>query len=113
MKPAISEKQFQQQILELAKLTGWRAAHFRPAQTAKGWRTPVSGDGRGFPDLVMCHPERGLVIFAELKSDTGNLRPEQAAWLEALRACEGVEARLWRPSSWPEIEKTLTKRGAA
>jgi Holliday junction resolvase len=115
MSAVMSERDFERQVLELAKLTGWRAAHFRPAKTSKGWRTPVSGDGEGFPDLVLVRPP--VVLFAELKSEGGGkLRPEQAAWLEALGRCGRVEAYLWRPSSWPEIEKTLTrrsKRGAA
>jgi hypothetical protein len=45
---------------------GWRAAHFRPARTAKGWRTPVAADGAGFPDLVLVRRTR--IVAAELKS---------------------------------------------
>ena len=30
--------------------------------------------------------------------------------LDALGACEGVEARLWRPSDWPEIEQRILAR---
>jgi hypothetical protein len=108
MRPAVSEREFQSQILAFAKLTGWRVAHFRPAKTSKGWRTPVSGDGAGFPDLCLVRPP--IVIFAELKSEGGKLRPEQRGWLEALGRCEGAEARVWWPSMWPEIEETLCKR---
>ncbi len=108
MRTNISERDFERQVLELAKLTGWRAAHFRPAKTSKGWRTPVSGDGAGFPDLVLC---RGpCLVFAELKSEDGKLRPEQREWLEALSRCRGVEARLWRPSDFEEIQAMLCER---
>jgi hypothetical protein len=105
---AMTERDFERQILELAKLAGWRTAHFRPAKTSKGWRTPVSGDGAGFPDLVLVRPP--VVIFAELKREGAKLRPEQRAWLEALDRCEGVEARLWRPSDFEEIQTMLCAR---
>ncbi len=45
------------------------------------------------------------VVFAELKTETGSVRTEQHGWLSALRGCEGVEARLWRPRDWQEIEE--------
>ena len=41
MKATISETEFKDQIIQFAKLHKWRVAHFRPAQTAKGWRTAV------------------------------------------------------------------------
>ncbi|MDP9479650.1 MAG: hypothetical protein M3R38_28970 [Actinomycetota bacterium] len=47
-----------------------------------------------------------MVLFAELKTETGGLRPEHRDWLLALGACEGVEARLWRPSDWQEIRRS-------
>ncbi|MBA2692327.1 MAG: VRR-NUC domain-containing protein [Rubrobacter sp.] len=104
----MSERDFERQVLDLVKLIGWRAAHFRPAKTSKGWRTPVSTDGAGFPDLVLVRGAR--LVFAELKSEGGKLRPEQREWLEALSRCEGVEARLWRPSDFDEIQTMLCAR---
>jgi hypothetical protein len=46
------EQSFQSVVIEVARLTGWRVAHFRAARTAHGWRTPVTADGAGWPDLV-------------------------------------------------------------
>ena len=44
----MTEREFQQQVTDLAELYGWAWAHFRPAQPTKGWRTPVSGPlGKG------------------------------------------------------------------
>jgi hypothetical protein len=102
--PAITEQQFQQQVLELARLLGWRSAHFRPAQTVRGWRTPVSGDGAGFPDTLLVRRDR--LVAAELKSAKGKAAPEQLAWLEALAAA-GVECFLWRPDDFDQIAETL------
>jgi hypothetical protein len=70
-------------ILEAAAVTGWRATHFRPARTSRGWRTPLSGD-TGFPDLVLAR--RAIVLAPEVKGDGDRLRPEQRAWLDSLGA---------------------------
>ena len=104
MKP-ITEAAFQAQVLQLAKIHGWRSAHFRPAQTARGWRTAVSGDGAGFPDLILVRGYR--LIVAELKRDAKQKpRPEQTAWLDAFRGV-GAEVFLWTPGDWVEIERVL------
>lgn len=103
--PPQSESSFTRQVLQLAKLHGWRSAHFRPAQTKRGWRTAVQGDGKGFLDTVLVRGRR--LIFAELKSDTGRLTVEQRAWIAALEGT-GVEVYTWRPSDWAEIERVLS-----
>ena len=101
--PQISEAAFQQRVLEYARLMHWRLAHFRPARTERGWRTPMAGDP-GFPDLVLLRRDR--LVFAELKTDSGRLRPEQLQWLESLRrTCN--EVYVWRPQDWPQIVEAL------
>ncbi len=107
MKVRVSEKVFQRQVIQLARLRGWLCCHFRPARTLSGgWRTAVSGDGAGWPELICV---RGAEIFAaELKSATGKLSAEQIRWLEALEAA-GVDTYVWRPTAadWREIEAIL------
>ncbi len=102
--PPISEKTFLKMVLALAKLHKWASAHFRPARTAKGWRTAVMGDGKGWPDLVMVRGKR--LIFAELKTDS-RLSAEQDAWLSRLEQT-GAEVYLWTPKNWPQIEDILS-----
>lgn len=103
----LSEAQFQRQVLELARFTGWRSAHFRTSRGNRGnYLTAVAGDGAGFPDLVLI---RDRVIFRELKTDSGKLSPEQIAWGEALIAA-GADFAVWRPADWRNIEVTLTSR---
>ena len=97
----MKEYDWQIRVVELAKLCGWRHAHFRPLHTTKGWRTPQSGDA-GFPDLVLVHPAKKRVIFAELKVDSP-VRPDQKEWLEALGSVQGVETYLWRPPDWDAV----------
>lgn len=104
-----TERAFQADFLRLAKLHGWHRAHFRPGRvTRKGvekYETPVGADGRGWPDVVLV---RERVVFVELKSEAGTLRPEQAAWRDWLVAA-GAEWYCFKPSDWAEIERTLAK----
>jgi hypothetical protein len=85
---------------------GLESCHFRAARTSKGWRTPVTADGAGRPDLVLVRPPR--IIFAELKSETGELKPRQAEWLDVLRLLPATETYLWRPRDWAELVEILT-----
>lgn len=95
------EEVFVAHVVQLAQTHGWMVAHFRPARTAQGWRTAMTGD-KGFPDIVAARD--GDVVFAELKTDTGRVRPEQKAWLDALTpTIEGPNVYLWRPSDWEQI----------
>lgn len=99
-----SESDFQKQVIQLARLYKWRAAHFRAAMNRRGqWQTPVQADGAGFPDLVLV---RDRVIWAELKSEKGKLSPEQEQWIARLKAA-GQEVYVWRPKDWNEIVTTL------
>jgi len=78
-----TEKQFESQIKDLAKRFGWKYYHT--------WRSIHSP--AGFPDCVFA---RERVVYAELKSETGQPSAEQYEWLEAL-AEAGQEVYLWRP----------------
>ena len=93
----MTENDFLNQLLDLAKVLGWRRAHFRPARTAYGWRTAVSGDGVGFPDLILVRGRRILAV--ELKSQRGALTEEQGDWLTSLQVA-GVETHVWRPADF-------------
>lgn len=109
LKP-ISEAEFTSQVIQYARLHGWLVAHFRPAMTGrtnaagkKIWVTPVQGDGKGFPDLVLVSSR---VIYAELKVGANSLSADQITWEYRLKIA-GAEHHVWRPEDWPEIEKAL------
>jgi hypothetical protein len=103
----LSEAAFQKQVIDLAHLYRWRVAHFRPARTTvagkETWRTAVSADGQGFPDLVLAR--NGVVLFRELKTDHGKASHEQLAWLLA------VGGAIWRPAQWSTIEREIRELG--
>ena len=91
----IREKDFQNSVIQLAKLCGWLVY--------STWCSIHSPSG--FPDLVMVRLSR--VIFAENKSEKGKLSPAQQEWLAALTATGKCEVYSWKPSDWDEIEKVL------
>ena len=93
----ITERDFTQQVRDLAQLLGWAVYH-----TWVAIRSP-----KGFPDLVMVRSPR--LLFAELKSEKGTLTDAQVEWLEALRTVPGVEVYLWQPGDWDEIVRILKK----
>jgi len=95
----LTEKAFQQQVIDLATLCGFRVYHTYDSRRCVA----------GFPDLVLVHRKRGLVVFAELKVGKNNLTPEQRGWLDDLEDC-GASVSVWRPEDWSAIEALLTGR---
>jgi len=105
----VKESYFQSQVIMLAKLHGWLVMHTRAVEIRPGvWKTPLQGHA-GFPDLVLCHENRG-VIFAELKgNDKAKLSPMQIVWSEALTIA-GQEVYLWRPKDIQAISTRLARK---
>jgi hypothetical protein len=97
---AMTEQDLQDVVIDMAHMFGWKVAHFRPARTEHGWTTPVAADGAGFPDL--CLARRGQVMFVELKTVTGRIRPQQQAWLDQLS-----DAHLIRPTDLDVLQELL------
>lgn len=104
----MTEAEFQRQVTEVAELLGWSWAHFRPAQTARGWRTPVSGPlGQGWPDLMLVRARDHRFMLVELKADKGKLSSHQASVHEALLAA-GMPVHVWRPGDFNDMVRELT-----
>lgn len=109
--PKETEAQFQKRVIDYAHYHGWRILHIRPGRVSRGgedtYRTPVSADGKGYPDLTLVC-ERGVrgFVWAELKVGRNKPTPEQQQWLDSLTANDAA-AYLWYPEDWPEIEQVL------
>ena len=86
-------------VLDLCRTLGWRTLHVRPARTAHGWRTPIQGDGAGWPDLFAVRRE--CIVAAELKVGRGKLSDDQDRWLDDLAAA-GVDVHVWRETDYPD-----------
>jgi hypothetical protein len=102
----MSESDLLAGVLDLARILGWRSLHLRPARTAHGWATAVSGDGVGFPDLLLVR--RNRIVALELKAAKGRVTPEQAAWLDALREA-GADARVIWPADYPDAVAAILR----
>lgn len=97
----MTEQHLQRQVEALARALGWHVHHETDSR-----RSPA-----GLPDVVAYHHDQARVMFAELKTTRGRLRPEQRAWLAAVHHAGG-EAYLWRPADLLDgtIRATLTTR---
>ena len=90
----VSEKVWQSTCLRLLTQHGCMTYH-----TFDSRRSPA-----GFPDIVAVHETPGRALLAiECKTDTGQVTPAQAAWLEALAGTSGVVAEVWRPKDLETI----------
>lgn len=99
----LSEDDFQSRVIDFARLNGWKVTHFRAVKLPSGrWGTPLQGDA-GFPDLALARA--GVVILAELKSNTGKPTREQVEWLAAI----GPSGRLWSPRDWDSVVAELSR----
>lgn len=92
----MSEKQWQWLVVNLATSLGYLAYHTFDSRRSNP----------GFPDLVLVG--NGKVIYAELKTEKGRVRPEQKKWLKALKS-NGAEAYLWRPQDYDAVREYLIK----
>ena len=101
--PKITEGEFTTQVIELAQAYGWQVCHFRPARTARGWRTAMQGHA-GFPDIVAVR--YGRKVGAELKVGSNKPTEQQLLWLHHW----GADGYLWYPSDWQQIEDVFSGR---
>ena len=85
---AMLETQLMECIRDRCKLLGLHAFHVADAR--RSW-------GPGYPDLTICGP--GGILWREVKTEHGTIRPEQKDWILALKAAGG-NAGIWRPRDW-------------
>jgi hypothetical protein len=95
----LTEAQWQAQVIDYAHLRGFRVIHNTDSRRTQP----------GVPDLMLIKPPR--LLFVELKSETGKVRPEQRQMISDLRAC-GQLAAVYRPSHFPILRALLDEREA-
>jgi hypothetical protein len=118
----LSEAVWQDHVLALATAYQWRSYHTHDSRRSNP----------GFPDLVLLRPPE--LLFVELKTDTGRIRPEQKSWLDELDVValaiaswtdhagdEGaagpndpadrpvVQAYVWRPRDFDAVHARLAR----
>jgi hypothetical protein len=96
-------------IEQYATLKGWLIHHDRPARTAKGWRTCITGS-KGFPDFLMTRwrtpGEKVRLVVIEAKTNSDKPTPHQRAWLDHFRQY-GAEVYVFYPKDQQTMEKVL------
>ena len=95
------EKDFQEQVIDIAHTYGWFVAHSKPCRLGKKTMTAWGADGKGFPDLTLVHPMHGL-LFRELKQDRNYATPEQREWGRRLIEAGGNWA-VWKPRDYETV----------
>lgn len=113
----MNESEFEQAIVDAARVFGWKAVGHRPMRTKHGWATGWKYDGVGWPDLTLIHAAHGLLLTAELKTTKVRLSNDQTEWGDTLSKLEATTAGVcryyvWRPADWNEIV-TLLSAGKA
>lgn len=93
--PPQSERQFQGEVVKVAKLHRWWAYHTLDSR----------GSQAGWPDLVLIKPPR--LLFWELKIGSAQLRDEQFECMQLLASCSQIQVQVMRPSLWPLIAREL------
>jgi hypothetical protein len=138
----MTEHQLQRHVIDQARSLGWgvtlsaRKAMLEEAAAYRVEPPPLDGlifhpqyslgSEPGWPDLVLIRRRDRRLIFAELKSEKGQLSARQAEVLELLRSLVWVdptksavlapyadllpriEIYVWRPSDMAEIERVLS-----
>lgn len=107
----LTEPEFQLKVISYAWERGWRVAHFRKVRVSRGkgtkqttyWETPVSADGKGFPDLELV---RERLIKMELKVGKNKRDAEQLKWADAYARAK-VEYYCLYPRDWTTIVEVL------
>lgn len=95
----VAEKDFQVDVQDLLTRGGWLWAHIKDARRQAA---------TGLPDIVAVKGQR--LLFAELKTMTGRVTPEQEEWLKRVKDA-GAESFIWRPADWDSIAWTLLEVG--
>lgn len=107
---ALTEAQWQEQVQQLARVLGWRTMHVRRS-IGKGNKWTTATSVKGWPDLTLWSERQQRLVFAELKTESGDVTPEQVEVLASLRAA-GQEAYVWRPSDLGRVRDVLSGRKA-
>lgn len=102
----LSERMFQDAVIQLAATCGWDCHHIKPAKYGGTWKT----DGLpGMPDLILIGQKGQGVMWAELKTDTGKLSDKQELRITQLLS-NGQEVHIWRPRDMNKIAERLQRR---
>jgi hypothetical protein len=95
---AVKEKQLQRTVEQVLTTLGFLWFHDRSLQHAT-----VRSTNPGFPDICAVHPVSGVLVFIELKSERGRMRPAQLEWKDALERSNAIYIGPVKPSELTDL----------
>lgn len=96
--------EWQDQVVQLAHLLGWRHLHVRRTR-GKGGHWTTSTNVKGWPDLFLWHPRHGFAAV-ELKVGKDKVRSDQAEVLVSL-AVAGARTLVAYPGDLETLRRML------
>ena len=107
-KKRVTGKEIQDGIAALARMKGWKVAHFSPGRVGPkdSWITNYAYDSKGFPDLLMLRA--GRIVAIEVKGSGDSVSAAQLEWLNVLRDA-GAQTFIVGPTDWASgsVERLL------
>lgn len=94
----MSEKEWQAQVIALARSLGYVTYHTYDSRRCEP----------GLPDLFLLRMARPRFVAIELKTTRGRITSEQRTWINGLRAA-GIDAFVFRPNQWNELVEELKR----
>lgn len=89
-------------ITEALTIAGWRWTHIRRSDG-------VTVGNAGLPDIIAVHPDRDEVLAWELKSERGQLTPDQFGWIAGMNR-RTIDARVIKPRDYDDALNVILGR---
>jgi hypothetical protein len=108
--PPQSERSWQQAVLRIARLFGWRWWHDVATNAPRACRhckkpLELPRNDPGWPDLFLVRGD--TLIVAELKRDRNYPTADQREWLEAFRRVRRIRVEVWKPRQAQQVAEIL------
>lgn len=107
----MNEREWQEQVIELAQLNGWAHLHVRKS-VGRGAKWTTTTNLKGWPDLFLWHERDHRTLAIELKVRPNTATPDQLAVLASLNAA-GIESYVMFPEQFDELAAVLARRRIA
>lgn len=104
---SVTESAWRDTVIEIAHTYSWKV--FCVRQSSFQGVSAVMADSIGFPDLLLLHQKRRLMVVAELKREGQSPTAAQWDWLRAFANLNTRKVRWtwWQPSDVDRVHELL------